>query len=116
MKALCQKLVSPLALRGSPHLEPLLCVQRMPAYYSWYYYLNPFAYSLQGIVLSQLGDVTDLINLPDGGTVSVKDALAIVFGYHYDFLGYNILIMIVFSVVFIASGLVFLNKFKFQAR
>ncbi len=88
----------------------------MPPYYAWYYYLNPFAYLLQGIVLSQLGDVTDLINLPDGGTVSVKDALAIVFGYHYDFLGYNVLIMIAFSLVFIASGLFFLTKLKFQAR
>ena len=96
--------------------DPSPFPQRMPKYYSWYYYLNPFAYSLQGIVLSQLGDVTEPLALPDGGTVAVNESLAIVFGYHYSFLGYNILIMIAFCVVFIASGLFFLAKLKFQAR
>ena len=88
----------------------------MPEWYRWYYYLNPFAYSLEGIVLSQLGDVDQPVALPDGGSVSVKNALAAVFGYHYSFLGYNILIMIVFSIVFIVSGLIALQKLHFGAR
>ena len=88
----------------------------MPKYYSWYYYLNPFAYSLQGIVLSQLGDVDDLVALPDGGYVSVRDALTQVFGYQYSFLGFNILIMIAFSLIFIVSGLIALHKLRFENR
>ena len=88
----------------------------MPGWYAWYYFVNPFAYSLQGIVLSQLGDVDDLVALPDGGSVSVKQALALTFGYHYDFLGYNVLIMIGFCLVFIVSGLICLQKLKFQTK
>lgn len=88
----------------------------MPEWYAWYYYINPFAYSLQGIVLSQLGDVEDLVALPDGGAVSVEEALALTFGYHYDFLGYNVLIMIAFCLAFIMSGLICLHKLNFQSR
>lgn len=94
----------------------LLLLQRMPKWYAWYYYADPFAYALQGIVLSQLGDVSTLLNLPDGGSVSVKDALALTFGYHYDFLGYTVLIMIVFSLVFVTSGLICLHKLRFEVR
>ena len=91
-------------------------LQRMPKWFAWYYYVNPFAYSLQGIVLSQLGDVTEPVSLPDGGSISVKQALALTFGYHYDFLGYTVLIMIAFCLVFIVSGLISLHKLKFQVR
>lgn len=85
----------------------------MPEWYSWYYYINPFAYSLQGIVLSQLGDVEDAVALPDGTSVSVRDALAAVFGYHYSFLGYIVLIMIGFSAVFAFAAIVCLHRMNF---
>lgn len=88
----------------------------MPKWYAWYYYLNPFAYSLQGIVLSQLGDVDDVVALPDGGAVPVQVALEAVFGYRYSFLGYNALIMIGFCVVFAFTGLISLYTFKFHSR
>ena len=94
----------------------LYVMQRMPKWYAWYYYVNPFAYSLQGIVLSQLGDVEDELSLPDGGSVNVKEALALTFGYHHDFLGYTVLIMIAFSLVFIVSGLICLHSLRFQTR
>ena len=88
----------------------------MPKWYAWYYYINPFAYSLQGIVLSQLGDVEDQVALPDGTTVSVRDALAAVFGYHYSFLGYNVLIMIGFCAAFAIAGLVCLQTLNLKSR
>ena len=106
----------PTHIQGMRRKGCFLCLQRMPQWYAWYYYLNPFAYSLEGIVLSQLGDIDALVALPDGGSVSVKEALAVTFGYHYSFLGYVVLIMIGFSLCFAVTGLICLHKFKFQSR
>lgn len=91
-------------------------MQRMPPWYSWCYYLNPFAYSLQGIVLTQLGDITQKVSLPDGGAVGVSDALHAVFGYQYSFLGYNVLIMFAFGLAFALAALICLHRLDFQSR
>ena len=42
--------------------------------------------SLEGMVLSQLGDVEQLVELPEGRAVSVKDALAAAFWQSLSFL------------------------------
>ena len=112
----CRMPACPTQIQGFHRKRCSLCLQRMPGWYAWFYYLNPFAYSLEGIVLSQLGDVDTLVALPDGGSISVKEALAVTFGYHYSFLGYIVLIMIGFSLCFAVTGLICLHKLKFQSR
>lgn len=37
-----------------------------PDWWSWLYWLNPLSYCLYGIIASQLGDVTDMIDFGDG--------------------------------------------------
>lgn len=38
-------------------------MQRIPDWWSWYYYLNPFSWSIYGLVASQLGhDFTNTVN------------------------------------------------------
>ena len=54
-----------------------------------------------------------MVALPDGGSVSVKLALELTFGYHYSFLGYVVLIMISFSVGFASVDLFCLVKYRF---
>ena len=44
--------------RGSLSVKPsgALCAQRMPGWWEWYSNVNPVAWSVYGLVASQLGD------------------------------------------------------------
>ncbi|KAF6262509.1 ATP-binding cassette transporter [Scenedesmus sp. NREL 46B-D3] len=47
----------------------------MPAWWAWYYWLNPLSYMLYGIITSQLGDVTSTISVAPGQTATVQELL-----------------------------------------
>ncbi|XP_024544542.1 pleiotropic drug resistance protein 1 isoform X1 [Selaginella moellendorffii] len=61
--------------------------KKIPVWWRWYYWANPIAWSLYGLLTSQLGDVETLIAVPGVGMQSVKSFLEDYFGFHHDFLG-----------------------------
>nr|GLL36389.1 ABC transporter G family member 39-like isoform X1 [Ipomoea trifida] len=89
---------------------------QIPVWWRWYYWASPNAWSLYGLITSQLGDKESLIQVPGEGDVAIKQFLKDFLGYDYGFLpavaaahvGWCLLFFFVF-----AYGIMFLN---FQRR
>ncbi|CAI0410737.1 unnamed protein product [Linum tenue] len=88
----------------------------MPIWWRWYYWASPVAWTLYGLLASQLGNIESLVEVPGQGSMSVKQFLKQSFGFDYDFLvavaAAHIGFVFLFLFVF-AYGIRFLN---FQRR
>ncbi|KAJ9537475.1 hypothetical protein OSB04_030208 [Centaurea solstitialis] len=56
---------------------------KIPIWWRWYYWGNPVAWTLYGLVVSQFGDYEDVLNTGE----TVKHYLRRYFGFKHDFLG-----------------------------
>ncbi|XP_061340275.1 pleiotropic drug resistance protein 2-like isoform X6 [Gastrolobium bilobum] len=89
---------------------------QIPIWWRWYYWASPVAWTLYGLITSQLGDRIAEVEIPGAGSMGLKEFLKQNFGYDYDFLpavaaahvGWVLLFLFVF-----AYGIKFLN---FQRR
>ncbi|XP_044471916.1 ABC transporter G family member 32-like isoform X2 [Mangifera indica] len=91
--------------------------KRMPVFWRWYYWANPVAWSLYGLLTSQFGDDDKPVTLSDGiHSVPVKVLLKDVFGFRHDFLVFVGVMVVAFAAFF---GFIFafaIKAFKFQKR
>lgn len=102
----------------------ILYLQRMPVWWSWFAYINPFAWSIYGLDASQLGnDFTNVVNTygydPDDGPLGqdlyVAQFISKYFGYDADYLTILIPIVLGFSIAFwlvASAGLKFVNYYS----
>ncbi|KAL6327276.1 hypothetical protein AAG906_017833 [Vitis piasezkii] len=89
---------------------------QIPIWWRWYYWASPVAWTIYGLVTSQVGDKEDPVQVPGADDMSVKQYLKEALGFEYDFLravalahiGWVLLFLFVF-----AYGIKFLN---FQRR
>ncbi|TYH18983.1 hypothetical protein ES288_A05G316500v1 [Gossypium darwinii] len=88
----------------------------IPIWWRWYYWASPVAWTINGLVTSQVGDKDDPVVIPGELPMTVKAYLETHLGFRYDFLpvvvaahiGWVLLFLFVF-----AYGIKFLN---FQRR
>ncbi|KAG0456479.1 hypothetical protein HPP92_024267 [Vanilla planifolia] len=88
----------------------------MPFGLRWLFWANPVAWSLHGIVVSQLGELNNMVKIPGEPSMDVRTFLEQKLGYRHDFLGYIALVHVCFALFFIfifAFSIKFLN---FQKR
>lgn len=88
----------------------------IPIWWRWYYWCSPVAWTIYGLVVSQVGDRDDLIEIPGEQSKPLDVFLKDYFGYEYSFLGAVIGAHIGFVLLFFfvfAYGIKFLN---FQRR
>jgi hypothetical protein len=72
------------------------------------------AWTLYGLVVSQYGDITDLMN--DGDKPSVKDYVHSYLGFKHDFLPVVAVVVLAFTVLFAFLFGFSIQKFNFQKR
>ncbi|XP_022732621.1 ABC transporter G family member 32 [Durio zibethinus] len=91
--------------------------KRIPIWWRWYYWADPMAWSLYGLVISQYAGDERLVKLSDGvHSVPTRQLLKEVFGYRHDFLGVAA-VMVAFFVMFFALIFAFAIKaLNFQRR
>ncbi|XP_051137169.1 ABC transporter G family member 32-like isoform X2 [Andrographis paniculata] len=90
---------------------------RIPIWWRWYYWANPIAWSLYGLLTSQYGDVTDTVKLADGvEEVRIKQLLKDQFGFRHDFLGVAGIVVVGFCVLFGVTFAFAIRFFNFQRR
>eukprot|EP01018_Ginkgo_biloba_P008437 Gb_15305 [translate_table: standard] len=90
--------------------------QMIPVWWRWYYWANPVAWTLYGLLNSQYGNVETDLRMADGSKKPVKQFLKDYFGYREDFVGVAALVLVAFGVMFaiiFALGIKILN---FQKR
>ncbi|XP_061345283.1 ABC transporter G family member 32 isoform X2 [Gastrolobium bilobum] len=90
--------------------------KRIPIWWRWYYWANPVAWSLYGLLTSQYGDDNKLVKLSDGNLMTIRQVLKDVFGYRHDFL-YVAATMVAGFCIFFAIIFAFaIKSFNFQRR
>lgn len=88
-------------------------MQRIPAWWTWYYWICPTAWTLYGMVGSQYGDITSLMT---DNNQSVKDFVDSYFGFQHDFLGVVAVVIAAFTVLFAFIFAFSIKAFNFQKR
>ncbi|XP_054822130.1 ABC transporter G family member 32-like isoform X2 [Prosopis cineraria] len=91
--------------------------KRIPIWWRWYYWANPVAWTLYGLVISQYGDDNKLVRLSDGDKFkSTRHVLNDVFGYRHDFLGVVAVTVAGFCTLFAVIFAFAIKFFCFQRR
>ncbi|GKA02799.1 ABC transporter G family member 32 isoform X2 [Tanacetum coccineum] len=91
--------------------------KRIPIWWRWYYWANPIAWTLYGLVVSQYGDLNDPVTLSNGvTTVPTKVLVNNVFGYRHDFLGVAVFMVFGFCFLFAVIFAFAMKSFVFQKR
>ncbi|OAY36808.1 pleiotropic drug resistance protein 1 isoform X2 [Manihot esculenta] len=85
---------------------------RMPAWCSWYYWLNPVSWTLYGLVASQFGDIKEKLETGETVELFTRDY----FGFRHDFLGLVAAVVFGFVILFAFIFAVSIKMFNFQRR
>nr|KJB56640.1 hypothetical protein B456_009G129000 [Gossypium raimondii] len=86
----------------------------MPVWWRWYYWICPVSWTLYGLLVSQFGDINEL--LEDGNNETVKQYLRNYYGFRHDYLGLVAAVIISFAVLFGTIFAVAIKMFNFQRR
>ncbi|KAM5583255.1 ABC transporter G family member 31-like [Rosa sericea] len=87
----------------------------IPPWWIWFYYITPVAWTLRGIITSQLGDVeTILVGPAFKGTV--KEYLEVSLGYGPGMIGVSVAVLLGFNVLFFSIFAFSIKFLNFQRR
>ncbi|CAN1225388.1 ABC transporter G family member 32 [Linum perenne] len=90
---------------------------RIPIWWRWYYWANPMAWSLYGLLTSQYGDDVRAMKLTDGDqTAPVKLVVRELLGYRHEFLGVAGVMVVGFCLLFAIIFAFAIKAFNFQRR
>ncbi|WCJ41762.1 ABC transporter G family member 34 [Euphorbia peplus] len=59
---------------------------QMPVWWRWYYWGSPVSWTLYGIITSQIGDKTSMLEIPESEPMAVNVYLEQVYGFKHSFL------------------------------
>ncbi|RWW45140.1 hypothetical protein BHE74_00049055 [Ensete ventricosum] len=89
--------------------------QNLPVWWLWFYYICPVAWTLRGVITSQLGDVETRIVGP-GFDGTVKQYLEESLGYGSGMLGITVVVLIAFSLFFFTAYATSIKVLNYQRR
>nr|XP_051204058.1 ABC transporter G family member 48-like isoform X1 [Lolium perenne] len=88
----------------------------IPIWWRWYYWADPVAWTIYGVVASQFGESAGTISVPGGSPVLVKKFLHDALGVRHDFLGYIVLGHFAFVIAFFFVFGYSIKVLNFQKR
>lgn len=95
----------------------LLKWQKIPAWWIWYYWICPMAWTVYGLIVSQYGDVEEEMTVEATSLkTSVRSYVEEEFGYKLDFMGEVGLVLVGFTLFFAFMYAYCLKTLNFQKR
>ena len=91
-------------------------LQRIPAWWVWYYWICPLAWTVYGIIITQYGDLEDIIKVSGQPDQTIKFYIKDHFGYDTDFIGVVAAVLVGFSVFFAFTFAFCIRTLNFQQR
>ncbi|KAL3650914.1 transcription factor [Castilleja foliolosa] len=85
---------------------------RIPIWWRWYYWATPIAYTLYGFIITQFGEIQDVMDTGE----TVEEFLRNYFGFRHDMLGVVAAVLLGFVVVFTFIFAYSIKTFNFQRR
>lgn len=89
---------------------------KIPKWWIWYYWICPVAWTVYGLIASQYGDVTTLIDVMGEEQKPLNKFVEDYFGYKHDFLGVVGGVLVGFSVFFAFVFALCIKILNFQQR
>ncbi|MED6161084.1 ABC transporter G member 44 [Stylosanthes scabra] len=86
---------------------------RIPVWWKWYYWACPVSWTLYGMVTSQFGDITHVM---ESEHVSVKDFIRSYYGFKHDFIGVCAVVVSGFAILFVLIFAIAIKVLNFQRR
>lgn len=92
-------------------------LQSIPIWWRWFYWTDPVAWTIYGVVASQFGDMGRTVSVSGSSTgIVVKDFLKRNLGYKHDFLGYVVLAHFGYIILFLFLFAYGTKALNFQKR
>jgi len=82
-------------------------------WWRWYYWACPVAWTIYGLLASQFGDISNVMELEN---ISVQEFLRSYFGIRHDFVGVSAIMVSGFAGLFAVIFAVSIKAFNFQRR
>ncbi|KAL2227667.1 UNVERIFIED_CONTAM: Pleiotropic drug resistance protein 2 [Sesamum indicum] len=89
---------------------------QIPIWWRWYYWGSPVAWTIYGLITSQVGDKMDNVHVPEHGDIPVKYYLKQYLGYESEFLGYVALAHVGWALLFFFVFVYGIKLLNFQRR
>lgn len=90
---------------------------QIPIWWRWYYWASPVAWTIYGLITSQVGDKESLVEIPGlSGQMQVKQYLEEFLGFKYDFLGAVAAAHVAWAILFCLVFAYAIKYFNFQRR
>ncbi|XP_021762575.1 ABC transporter G family member 31-like [Chenopodium quinoa] len=87
----------------------------IPSWWIWFYYICPVAWTLRGLISSQLTDVETII-VTEGFKGLVKEYLDLHYGFNSEMIGISAVVLIGFSLLFSGAFMASIRFLNFQRR
>ncbi|KAL4357686.1 hypothetical protein HN51_028978 [Arachis hypogaea] len=94
----------------------LIRKSQIPIWWRWFYWASPPAWTIYGLLTSQIGDKDSPVAVPGSGTLSVRHYLEKQMGYHYNFLGEVAVAHVAFVLIFLFVFAYSIRYLNFQTR
>ncbi|KAK9099040.1 hypothetical protein Syun_026085 [Stephania yunnanensis] len=89
---------------------------RIPKWWVWYYWICPVAWTVYGLIITQYGDLEDMISVPGGGQMMIKDYVEQQFGFKRSFVGPVAGVLVGFAAFFAFLYAYCIKALNFQQR
>ncbi|GAB2255079.1 hypothetical protein Droror1_Dr00008857 [Drosera rotundifolia] len=89
---------------------------QIPLWWRWYYWCSPVAWTLYGLVTSQVGDKQTHLDIPGSSNTTVELFLNGYLGYHHDFLSTVAAVHVAWVVIFLLVFAYAIKTLNFQRR
>ena len=90
--------------------------QRIPRWWIWYYWICPLAWSVYGLIVTQYGDLEEVIEVPGQSKQTISYYVTHHFGYHRNFMPVVAPVLVLFAAFFAFMYAVWIKKLNFQQR
>ncbi|XP_057840625.2 ABC transporter G family member 36 [Cryptomeria japonica] len=91
--------------------------QKLPKWWVWYYWVCPVSWTVYGLIISQYGDITELIEVDGKKTgTPLNQYLADYFGFDNDFMGVVAAVLLGFTFFFAFVFAYCIKTLNFQHR
>ncbi|XP_062229007.1 ABC transporter G family member 42 [Phragmites australis] len=89
---------------------------RIPKWWIWYYWICPLAWTVYGLIVTQYGDLEEIISVPGQPDQTISYYITHHFGYHKNFMAVVAPVLVLFAVFFAFMYAVCIKKLNFQQR
>ncbi|KAL8505052.1 hypothetical protein ACS0TY_016310 [Phlomoides rotata] len=90
--------------------------QMIPIWWRWYYWCNPVAWTIYGVVVTQYGDLNSQVVVPGLGVMTAKEYLLQNLGFDHHFLHIVAIMPLVFIILFFFIFALAVKMLNFQKR